>query len=119
MLQSGMLHARLQQSASNLRKTARTRVRSLAFGFACSALGLALSEAPARAQARLPPRVSVLTMSPGDQAFARFGHNAILLEWPTRGETRVYNFGTFAFQGMQGVSDFMAGRFRYWLSVST
>jgi len=58
-------------------------------------------------------------MSPGDQAFARFGHNAILLEWPTRGETRVYNFGTFAFQGMQGVSDFMAGRFRYWLSVST
>ncbi|MGC4090521.1 MAG: DUF4105 domain-containing protein [Polyangiaceae bacterium] len=65
------------------------------------------------------PRVSVLTMSPGDQAFARFGHNAILLEWPGRSEARVYNFGTFAFNGIEGVSDFMAGRFRYWLSVST
>lgn len=58
-------------------------------------------------------------MSPGDQAFARFGHNAILLEWPNIGMTRVYNFGTFAFHGMDGVKDFMAGRFRYWLSAST
>lgn len=58
-------------------------------------------------------------MSPGDQAFARFGHNAILLEWPALGTTRVYNFGTFAFHGLDGVRDFMAGRFRYWLSVSS
>ncbi|HET9930524.1 MAG TPA: DUF4105 domain-containing protein [Polyangiaceae bacterium] len=70
--------------------------------------------------ASIPPaRVSVLTMSPGDAAFARFGHNAILLEWPALGTRRVYNFGTFAFHGMDGVRDFMAGRFRYWLSVST
>jgi Domain of unknown function (DUF4105) len=67
-----------------------------------------------------PTRVSVLTMGPGDHPFTRFGHNAILLEWDRGGYTRsqVYNFGTFEFDGLQGVTDFMAGRFRYWLSVT-
>ena len=77
---------------------------------------------PAHAHAAAPPptRVSVLTMGPGDHPFTRFGHNAILLEWDRDGYTRtqVYNFGTFEFDGLQGVSDFMAGRFRYWLSVT-
>jgi hypothetical protein len=58
-------------------------------------------------------------MGPGDHPFARFGHNAILLEWPRTERALVYNFGTFAFDGLDGVRDFMAGRFRYWLSVST
>src|SRR5215211_1696915 len=66
-----------------------------------------------------PSRVSVLTMGPGDHPFTRFGHNALLLEWAESGESAVYNYGTFAFDGMQGVQDFMAGRFRYWLSVSS
>jgi len=67
-----------------------------------------------------PARVSVLTMGPGDHPFTRFGHNALLLEWNpgNRRQTAVYNFGTFEFDGVQGVRDFMAGRFRYWLSVS-
>jgi hypothetical protein len=78
--------------------------------------------APRVAGAVTPPsRVSVMTMGPGEHPFTRFGHNAILLEWD--GESprpnAVYNFGTFAFDGAQGVADFMAGRFRYWLSVST
>jgi hypothetical protein len=68
-----------------------------------------------------PSRVSVMTMGPGEHPFTRFGHNAILLEWDSDGPRRnaVYNFGTFAFDGVQGIADFMAGRFRYWLSVST
>jgi hypothetical protein len=68
-----------------------------------------------------PSRVSVLTMGPGEHPFTRFGHDALLLEWqgPGGGRSLVYNFGTFAFRGMGGVVDFMAGRFRYWLSVST
>jgi hypothetical protein len=78
--------------------------------------------APRVAGAVTPPsRVSVMTMGPGEHPFTRFGHNAILLEWDG-GSPRpnaVYNFGTFAFDGAQGVADFMAGRFRYWLSVST
>jgi hypothetical protein len=68
-----------------------------------------------------PSRVSVMTMGPGEHPFTRFGHNAILLEWDGEGPRRnaVYNFGTFAFDGVQGIADFMAGRFRYWLSVGT
>jgi hypothetical protein len=70
--------------------------------------------------AEAPARVSVLTMGPGDHPFTRFGHNALLLEWNpgSHPQTAVYNFGTFRFDGLQGVRDFMAGRFRYWLSVS-
>ncbi|HEY6077498.1 MAG TPA: DUF4105 domain-containing protein [Polyangiaceae bacterium] len=73
------------------------------------------------AAAEAPARVSVLTMGPGAHPFTRFGHDALLLEWQGAGGQRdlVYNFGTFAFRGVQGVSDFMTGRFRYWLSVST
>jgi hypothetical protein len=84
-------------------------------------LGLALLGVsnPAAAQLGPPDRISVLTMGPGDHPFARFGHNAILAEWPRERRTLVYNFGTFAFDGMNGVRDFMNGHFRYWLSVST
>lgn len=80
---------------------------------------LSLATEAARAQERAPDRVSVLTMGPGDHPFARFGHNAILLEWRRERLALVYNFGTFAFDGLDGIRDFMAGRFRYWLSVST
>lgn len=81
------------------------------------ALSSALLLAPCRAEAAPPPtRVSVLTMGPGDHPFTRFGHNAILLEWNDTASA-VYNYGTFEFDGWQGVSDFMTGRFRYWLSV--
>lgn len=80
---------------------------------------LALSPSEGSAQERAPDRVAVLTMGPGDHPFARFGHNAILLEWRRERHQLVYNFGTFSFDGLQGIRDFMAGRFRYWLSVST
>ncbi len=84
------------------------------------ALLLWLAPRPAFAE-EAPSRVSVLTMGPGDHPFTRFGHNAILLEWEDRGpeRARVYNFGTFAFDGWGGVRDFMTGRFRYWLSVGS
>jgi hypothetical protein len=78
---------------------------------------------PRAALAAYPPpsRVSVLTMGPGDHPFTRFGHNAILVEWDEGGPRPelVFNFGTFAFNGLAGVKDFMEGRFRYWLSVTT
>lgn len=78
---------------------------------------------PLAAQAAYPApsRVSVLTMGPGDHPFTRFGHNAILVEWDEGGPRPdlVFNFGTFSFNGLDGVKDFMEGRFRYWLSVTT
>jgi hypothetical protein len=81
---------------------------------------LLLAPSLARAAGAPPTRVSVLTMGPGDHPFTRFGHNALLLEWDSGRPSRnlVYNFGTFEFDGLRGVRDFMAGRFRYWLSVS-
>ena len=72
---------------------------------------------PLLAPPRSAPDVYVLTMGPGDHPFARFGHNAMLWQWP--GRAIVYNFGTFAFDGMEGIKDFMAGRFRYWLSTGS
>ena len=95
--------------------------RVLGWGAFIVALCVALC-APRRAFALEPPtRVSVLTMGAGDHPFTRFGHNAILLEWEGGGQSRnaVYNYGTFEFDGLQGATDFMAGRFRYWLSVGT
>jgi hypothetical protein len=77
----------------------------------------ARAQQPGPREARRGPRVYVLTMGPGDHPFARFGHNALLLEWP--GRQVVYNFGTFAFDGLDGIKDFMAGRFSYWLSLSS
>lgn len=87
---------------------------------AATILALVVLLAPsALAQGQVPDRISLLTMGPGDHPFARFGHNALLLEWRRGRRALVYNYGTFAFDGLQGVADFMAGRFRYWLSVST
>jgi hypothetical protein len=87
--------------------------------YAALLLAAALATRPALAL-DAPSRVSVLTMGPGDHPFTRFGHNAVLLEWGDggRGHNAVYNFGTFEFDGLRGVNDFMAGRFRYWLSVT-
>lgn len=93
--------------------------RSSRWGFLLGLLLAVLLGTPRAALALEPPaRVSVLTMGPGDHPFTRFGHNAVLLEWNS-GADAVYNFGTFEFDGWQGVSDFMSGRFRYWLSVGT
>lgn len=93
----------------------------LGWGALFVALSLALLVTRRAAASEPPARVSVLTMGPGEHPFTRFGHNALLLEWdgPGRPRSMVYNFGTFAFDGLRGVNDFMAGRFRYWLSVSS
>lgn len=96
-------------------------MRPRALGFAWMGMALCLLLAPGTALAEPPTRVSVMTMGPGEHPFTRFGHNAILLEWEGSGARKdaVYNFGTFAFDGAKGIADFMNGRFRYWLSVSS
>lgn len=63
--------------------------------------------------------VSVLTMSPGDPVFFKFGHNAI---WVHDARTRrddIYNWGTFSFEEPGLVSKFLRGRLTYWLSVGS
>jgi hypothetical protein len=66
-----------------------------------------------------PPRylIEVLTFGPGDHPFTRFGHDAIRVVDRLAQQDVVYNFGTFSITpGL--ISDFLAGRLRYWLSVS-
>jgi hypothetical protein len=68
------------------------------------------------------PVISLITFGPGDQAFAKFGHNAILVHDPTRqgeGKDLVFNYGTFSFSSPLLALDFLKGNLRYWLSVST
>jgi hypothetical protein len=65
------------------------------------------------------PQISLLTFGPGDEAFFKFGHNAIRVHYPNRGPDLVYNFGTFRFDNPFLIVDFLTGKFKYWLSVST
>lgn len=84
---------------------------------------IALAKAPAPTfdpkDTRPTPKVSILTMGPGDQAFFKFGHNAIRINYPGTTHDYVYNFGTFQFDNPTLILDFLAGKFRYWLSVQT
>lgn len=68
---------------------------------------------------RPAPVISVLTMGPGDEAFFKFGHNAIRVRYPNTNHDLVYNFGTFQFDSPTLILDFLTGKFRYWLSVQS
>lgn len=95
------------------------------FGCALALVGLLAKGAQAKApvfdptDTRPVPKVSVLTMGPGDQAFFKFGHNAIRIYYPGTEHDYVYNFGTFQFDNPTLILDFLTGKFRYWLSVQT
>ena len=65
------------------------------------------------------PEISVLTFGPGDAAFLKFGHNAIRVKDNEKKTDLVYNFGTFQFDNPTLILDFLTGKFKYWLSVST
>jgi hypothetical protein len=81
-----------------------------------------------RARAPLPPtnvppeqriRVYVLTFTPGDHPFYKFGHNAIWIHDETAREPYrrdlVYNYGMFTFGDPALIPKFFLGRFLYWL----
>lgn len=61
--------------------------------------------------------VSVLTFGPGDHPFTKFGHTAVLVENTDRRTRLVYNYGTFAFDSVWLIPNFLRGNYRYWLSV--
>jgi hypothetical protein len=79
-------------------------------------LGIAL---PFEANAQPKDRytISLITMSPGDPIFFRFGHNAILVHDSLTRTHRVYNWGTFSFDEPGLVQKFLRGRLTYWLSA--
>ncbi|MDD5307771.1 MAG: DUF4105 domain-containing protein [Deltaproteobacteria bacterium] len=64
-------------------------------------------------------RISVLTLEPGEELFARFGHIAFVVEDRETGVNKVYNFGTFDFDDAGLRLKYARGFLEYWLSVTS
>jgi hypothetical protein len=60
-------------------------------------------------------RIGVMTMQPGEIFWERFGHDAIVVDDPARGEPVSYNFGFFDPSEPDFVGRFIRGRMRYQL----
>jgi hypothetical protein len=72
--------------------------------------------APERARADSPPpRISLLTMGPGNSLFTMFGHDALLVERVGM-PSLVYNFGMYTPESITPPR-VLSGRLRYYLSV--
>lgn len=63
------------------------------------------------------PAVSLLTVGPGAIFFERFGHNAIVVRDPARGEALAYNYGIFDFDQQDFLLNFVRGRMHYRIAV--
>jgi hypothetical protein len=74
---------------------------------------LASAQAPAATGDDPPPRIGLVTMSPGIEYWARFGHNALLVD---DGRERIlYNYGYFDFAQPGFLTRFLRGRMLYQL----
>lgn len=59
------------------------------------------------------PRIGMVTMEPGEEYWARFGHNAVLVDDPARGEPILYNYGFFDFDEPGFLPRFLRGLMTY------
>lgn len=64
-------------------------------------------------------KVSILTLGPAKPAYTIFGHTAIRLNDPANHIDRVYNYGTFDFDGSNFYLKFLYGDLRYFLSKTS
>ena len=62
------------------------------------------------------PRIALLTMGPGDDFVTKFGHDALVVEYPGR-PALVYNFGMYTPQSIT-LPRVLTGNLRYWLAVT-
>jgi Domain of unknown function (DUF4105) len=62
-------------------------------------------------------RAGVMTIEPGEEFWARFGHDAIIIENISTGASISYNFGYFDMSEPGFFSNFMNGRMQYQLVV--
>jgi hypothetical protein len=62
-----------------------------------------------------PPRIGVVTMGPGNVFWERFGHDAIVVDDPARGEPISYNFGFFDLAEEGFIGRFVRGEMQYML----
>lgn len=61
-------------------------------------------------------RIGVATMAPGEIFWERFGHNAIVVDDPSRGEPMSYNFGFFDLDEPDFFARFIRGEMSYRLA---
>lgn len=78
---------------------------------AALAVLLLLALAPVRLIAA--PAVGLVTMEPGEAYWARFGHNALLIDRGDGSEPIFYNFGYFDFEQPGFLARFLRGDMRY------
>ncbi|HEX2933973.1 MAG TPA: DUF4105 domain-containing protein, partial [Bacteroidales bacterium] len=89
------------------------------FGKLLISLFLVLS--PLAVSAQYPTdsaRISLITLTPGEETYAAFGHSAIRVSDPRQGFDYVYNYGTFDFDTPNFYLKFSFGRLLYCLSMS-
>ncbi|MFO8074408.1 MAG: DUF4105 domain-containing protein [Polyangia bacterium] len=107
------------RDVAEIERTARTTfrfVRSCALTAALLLCGAAEADSvPDEKRDRYS--VFVVTMGPGDDLFARFGHIALLVDDHRERTRKVYNFGTFDFQNPDLQIKYARGYLEYWLSV--
>jgi Domain of unknown function (DUF4105) len=60
-------------------------------------------------------RAGVMTMEPGEEFWARFGHDAIVIENTQTGQSVAFNFGFFDMTEANFFSNFMNGKMQYQL----
>lgn len=61
--------------------------------------------------------VSLITCSPGTEAYERFGHTAIRVQRPSKKLDVIYNYGMFSFNTPNFIYRFTKGETDYWLDV--
>jgi hypothetical protein len=89
----------------------RRRVPAARLPFALTALLALLSLLAQPLQAA--PTVGLVTMEPGEAYWARFGHNALLIDHGDGREPVFYNFGYFDFEQPGFLARFLRGDMRY------
>ncbi len=61
--------------------------------------------------------VSLITCSPGSEAYERFGHTAIRVQRPAKKIDVIYNYGMFSFNTPNFIYRFTKGETDYWLGI--
>jgi len=64
------------------------------------------------------PELTLLTVGPGVELYARFGHAALLVRWPD-GYEAVFNYGYTDFADSALIWSFLRGRARFWVAESS
>lgn len=65
---------------------------------------------------RKASRISILTVSPGEDVYSVFGHTALRVKGLNGNKDLIYNYGTFSFDQPNFLTNFLRGRLLYSLS---